>query len=104
MAQAQSLMAEAEQVRKSELSGVIAGIKSQMKQYGITAADLGGATGAKSIKFPLVPYLDPRTESIKLSKFLRRKSVVHDVTHFMREGLETKTLRAAEPGSKERNS
>lgn len=51
MAQAQSLMAQAEQARKSELSEVVAGIKSQMKQYGITAADLGGASsGAKSTK------------------------------------------------------
>lgn len=50
MAQAQSLMAQAEQARKSELSEVIAGIKSQMKQYGITASDLGSAAGTKSIK------------------------------------------------------
>lgn len=47
MAQAQSLMAQAEQARKSELAEVIAGIRNQMKQYGITTADLGGATGAK---------------------------------------------------------
>jgi len=47
MAQAQSLMAQAEQARKSELAEVIAGIRNQMKQYGITMADLGGATGAK---------------------------------------------------------
>jgi DNA-binding protein H-NS len=50
MAQAQSLMAQAEQARKSEMTEVVAGIKSQMKQYGITAADLGGASGPKSIK------------------------------------------------------
>jgi DNA-binding protein H-NS len=50
MAQAQSLMAQAEQARKSELSEVVAGIKSQMKQYGITAADLGSASNAKSSK------------------------------------------------------
>jgi DNA-binding protein H-NS len=50
MAQAQSLMAQAEQARKSEMTEVLAGIKSQMKQYGITAADLGGAPGAKSSK------------------------------------------------------
>ncbi len=43
MAQAQSLMAQAEQARKDELSAVIADIKSKMKQFGITAADLGGA-------------------------------------------------------------
>lgn len=48
MAQAQSLMAQAEQARKDELASVIADIKARMKQYGITVADLGGAaTGAK---------------------------------------------------------
>lgn len=45
MAQAQKLMAEAEQARKNELASVIADIKAKMKQYGITVADLGGATG-----------------------------------------------------------
>lgn len=50
MAQAQSLMAQAEQARKGELSDVVAGIKNQMKQYGITLADLGGSTGAKKGK------------------------------------------------------
>ena len=50
MAQAQSLMAQAEQARKSELTEVIAGIKSQMKQYGITVADLGSASSAKGSK------------------------------------------------------
>lgn len=44
MAQAQSLMAQAEQARKDELSAVIADIKAKMKQFGITVADLGGAT------------------------------------------------------------
>ena len=50
MAQAQKLMAEAEQARKSELASVIADIKAKMKQYGITVADLGGAAagGASS--------------------------------------------------------
>ncbi len=46
MAQAQSLMAQAEQARKNELSNVIADIKAKMKQYGITVADLGGAASA----------------------------------------------------------
>jgi DNA-binding protein H-NS len=50
MAQAQSLMAQAEQARKSELADAIAGIKEQMKQYGLTVADLGGASGAKKGK------------------------------------------------------
>jgi DNA-binding protein H-NS len=53
MAQAQALMAQAEQARKVELTDVVAGIKSQMKQYGITTADLGGTSGAKSPKSKL---------------------------------------------------
>lgn len=53
MAQAQSLMAQAEQARKDELAGAIADIKSKMKQYGITVADLGAgpaAAGRKAAK------------------------------------------------------
>ncbi len=52
MAQAQSLMAQAEQARKSEIAGVIADIKGRMKQYGITVADLGGpaVSGKKPAK------------------------------------------------------
>lgn len=46
MKQAQSLMAQAEQARKDELSGAIADIKAKMKQYGITVADLGGGASA----------------------------------------------------------
>lgn len=42
LAQAQKLMAEAEQARKNELASVITDIKAKMKQYGITVADLGG--------------------------------------------------------------
>lgn len=45
MAQAQALMSQAEQARKNELSSAIADIKAKMKQYGITVADLGGASG-----------------------------------------------------------
>ena len=51
MAQAQTLMAQAEQARKDELSAVIADIKAKMRQYGLTAADLGSsATGKKAAK------------------------------------------------------
>jgi DNA-binding protein H-NS len=51
MAQAQSLMAQAEQARKDELSAAIADIKAKMKEYGITVADLGGSgAGRKSSK------------------------------------------------------
>lgn len=49
MAQAQALMAQAEQARKNELASVIADIKAKMKQYGISVADLGvlGANPAR---------------------------------------------------------
>jgi DNA-binding protein H-NS len=50
MAQAQALMAQAEQVRKEELTSVIADIKSKMKQFGLTVADLGAAAGGSSKK------------------------------------------------------
>jgi len=49
MAQAQALMAQAEQARKDELASVIADIKGKMKQYGITVADLGAAAGGKKV-------------------------------------------------------
>lgn len=47
MAQAQALMAQAEQARKAELVSVVADIKAKMKAYGITAADLGGSSSVK---------------------------------------------------------
>jgi DNA-binding protein H-NS len=47
MAQAQSLMAQAEQARKDELSAVIADIKAKMKTFGLTAADLGNGSANK---------------------------------------------------------
>jgi DNA-binding protein H-NS len=51
MAQAQALMAQAEQARKNELASVIADIKAKMKQFGITTADLGGSvSGGKKGK------------------------------------------------------
>lgn len=46
MAQAQALMAQAEQARKNELAGAIADIKAKMKEYGITVADLGGVVAS----------------------------------------------------------
>jgi DNA-binding protein H-NS len=58
MQQAKALMAQAEQARKAELAGVIADIKTKMKEFGITVADLGGvpskktaATGSKAAKY-----------------------------------------------------
>jgi DNA-binding protein H-NS len=50
MAQAQNLMAQAEQARKNELASVIADIKAKMKQFGITTADLGGASSGAGKK------------------------------------------------------
>lgn len=50
MAQAQALMAQAEQARKNELASVVADIKAKMKEYGITVADLGGTPGRKPSK------------------------------------------------------
>lgn len=51
MAQAQALMAQAEQARKEELASVIADIKEKMRKYNITSADLG-ATGRGAGKSP----------------------------------------------------
>lgn len=42
-AQAESLLAQAEQARKQELAAVIQDIKTKMKEFGLTAADLGSA-------------------------------------------------------------
>ena len=42
-AQAEALLAQAEQVRKQELSAVVQDIKAKMKEYGLTLADLGGS-------------------------------------------------------------
>ena len=42
VSKAQALMAEAEHVRKEELSSIIADIKAKMAQHGITLQDLGG--------------------------------------------------------------
>lgn len=50
MAQAKSLMAQAEQARKAELASVINEIKEKMKMHGVTVADLGGVVGKKAAK------------------------------------------------------
>lgn len=44
--QAEAMMAQAELVRKQEIAEVIQSIKAQMKQYGVTVADLGGSVAA----------------------------------------------------------
>ncbi len=41
-AQGEAMLAQAEQQRKQELASVIQDIKTKMKEYGITLADLGG--------------------------------------------------------------
>ncbi|WP_291066814.1 H-NS histone family protein [Hydrogenophaga sp.] len=50
MAQAQALIAQAEQARKDELSAVIADIKAKMKEYGIKVADLGSANASAGVR------------------------------------------------------
>ena len=49
--QAQALLDEAEIVRKQEITEVVQGIKAQMKEYGLTVADLGGSasTGQRKV-------------------------------------------------------
>lgn len=51
-AQAQALLAQAEQARKNEMADAVAEIKARMKQHGITIEDLGGsaASGKKPAK------------------------------------------------------
>lgn len=51
-ARAEAMFAEAEQVRKQELTAVIQDIKAKMKEYNVTIADLGGsdATSKKQAK------------------------------------------------------
>lgn len=43
-------MAQAELVRKQELADVIQDIKSKMKTYGLTVADLGGSVGVSGTR------------------------------------------------------
>ena len=49
--QAEALLAEAEIVRKQEITEVVQRIKAQMKEYGLTVADLGGSasTGQRKV-------------------------------------------------------
>ena len=46
--QADALLAEAEVLRKQEIAEVIQRIKAQMKEYGLTLADLGGSASSSS--------------------------------------------------------
>jgi DNA-binding protein H-NS len=65
--QAEALMAQAEQVRKEEIASVIAGIKATMKQYNISAADLGITGGQRKVRVAKTPgvvkYRGPNGET-----------------------------------------
>jgi DNA-binding protein H-NS len=72
MEKAQRLMAEAEQVRRKEVSDVIADIRRKMEAYGLTLQDIGGAPagrrgpgakGAKGAKGRTVKYRGPNGET-----------------------------------------
>jgi DNA-binding protein H-NS len=71
LAQKEALEAQLEEVRATEVSGVIEQIRALMEQYGLSVEDLQGrrrrgrpaGSGApKAAKEPLPPkYLDPKT-------------------------------------------
>lgn len=65
--QAEALMAQAEQVRKEEIASLIADIKAKMKQYGITASDLGVSGAARKVRVAKAPgvvkYRGPNGET-----------------------------------------
>jgi len=64
-AQAEAMLAQAESVRKQELAAVILDIKNKMKEYGLTAADLGGGSvkaAAKSKSTAPAKYRGPNGE------------------------------------------
>jgi DNA-binding protein H-NS len=70
MEKAQKLMAEAEQVRRKEISDVIADIRQKMEAYGLTLQDIGGAPAArrrgpaiKNTKSKTVKYRGPNGET-----------------------------------------
>ena len=62
-AQIEQLEKEAQNLRKSEISQVLAQIKEQMATYGLTVADLGrkGVSGAKYKSSGVVRYHDPKS-------------------------------------------
>ncbi len=67
MAQAEALMVQAEEARKAELAGVIAEIKAKIKEYGLSASDLGlsgAARKSRGAKAPaVVKYRGPNGET-----------------------------------------
>jgi DNA-binding protein H-NS len=46
-AQAEALLRQAEEVRRQEIQGVIAEIRTKMAEYGLTLQDLGGKFSVK---------------------------------------------------------
>lgn len=69
MAQAEALMAQAEEARKAELAGVIADIKAKIKEYNLSASDLGlglggrKARGSAAKSAAVVKYRGPNGET-----------------------------------------
>lgn len=67
VAQAEALMAQAEEARKAELANVIADLKAKIKEYGLSASDLGfsgGTRKARGAKAPaVVKYRGPNGET-----------------------------------------
>ena len=66
-AQAEALLAQAEQVRKQEIASVVQEIKAKMKEYGLTVADLGGGAAvskkpSKSASSAAAKYRGPNGE------------------------------------------
>ena len=64
MAQAEALLAQAEQIRKQERAGVIASIQAQLREHGLTVEDLATANrkpAAKKSKLP-AKYQGPNGE------------------------------------------
>lgn len=55
LSQAEALLAQAEEVRKQEKAGVIADIKAKMKEFKISAADLGISGGARKVRVAKAP-------------------------------------------------
>lgn len=63
MSQAQALMAEAEQIRKRERAGVIAGLHAKMAEHGLTIEDLASTRKPKAGKSAKPPkYQGPNGE------------------------------------------
>lgn len=60
--QAARLLAEAEEMRKIEVAGVIADIRQKMQQYSLTVQDLGPVPKANNSQSP-VKYRGPNGET-----------------------------------------